>query len=488
MARFTAVAVAVLLFGGGLTGLKQFGSEIRVAADTPSKLADSRVSPAGDLDPHDEPTIAISPVDNRIMVAASKVIVGGNDDPIRSVSRVAYYSSSDAGSTWASGGLLTLETPQTTYQLASDPTVAADTEGNFYLCVLMSSLSSSGKFDNGIYVYKSSDGGRTFSQPLPVFFDINNTTNPKLLDKPYMIIDTSPTSPFKNSIYVAWVGIYPLDTPYPQAIRIAHKRPADSQFSDQQMISHTGQIVGPSIATGPNGEIYGAWEGHGGPDTILFNASTDGGVTFWSPIGTVPGTDLRIHDYVGALDDNSPQVSIPGLRRVNSFPTIDVDRSNGPNRGKLYIAWAEPFTRTSANSDIFLLVLPPPNGTAPNVLPTPTRIRPSGSSQFFPFLKVDPRTGVIYVAFYDLAGGGGDSINPFLTTSTDGGSSFAIPSTLSSVPSNPRIQSAIVSANGEGIGIGDYIWLDTSASKLGVVWTDTRNAKQEIFFGGLSFG
>src|SRR5262249_3072139 len=102
MARFTAVAVAVLLFGGGLTGLKQLGGEIRAAADTQKKLADSRASPAGDLDPHDEPTIAISPVDNRIMVAASKVIVGGNDDPIRSVSRVAYYSSSDAGSTWAS--------------------------------------------------------------------------------------------------------------------------------------------------------------------------------------------------------------------------------------------------------------------------------------------------------------------------------------------------------------------------------------------------
>src|SRR5215471_13930471 len=351
MARFTAVAVAVVLFGSGLLGLKPFGNEIRVAADTPSKLADSRVSPAGDLDPHDEPSIAISPADNRIMVAASKVIVGGNDDPIRSVSRVAYYSSSDAGSTWASGGLLTLETPQTTYQLASDPTVAADTDGNFYVAVLMGSSSSSGKFDNGIYVFKSSDGGHTFAQPIPVFFDINNLTTPKLLDKPYLVIDTSPTSQFKNSIYVAWVGIYPLDTPYPQAIRIAHMRSGDTQFSEQQKISHTGQIVGPAIATGPNGEVYGAWEGHGQPDTILFNGSTDGGVSFWSAMNRTEGTDLRIHDYVSALDDTVPQVTVPGVRRNNSFPTIDVDRSNGPNRGKMYIAWAEPFSSTSQNSD-----------------------------------------------------------------------------------------------------------------------------------------
>src|SRR5215471_17465550 len=488
MTRFIGVVVvAIILVGSGVFGLGLLGNDSGAAAVTPSKLTDVLVSSSAYPDPHDEPSIATSPVDNRIMVAASKVILGGSTDPIRSASRIAYYYSSDAGATWATGGLLTLETPQTTYQLASDPTVAADTSGNFYVAVLMGSNSSSGKFDNGIYVFKSSDSGHTFAPPIPVFFDINNLTNPKLLDKPYMVIDTSPASPFKNSIYVAWVGIYPLDTPYPQAIRIAHKRPTDSQFSDQQMISHTGQIVGPSIATGPNGEIYGAWEGHGGPDTILFNASTDGGMTFWSPIGRVPGTDLRIHDYVGALDDTSPQVLITGLRRVNSFPTIDVDRSNGPNRGKLYIAWAEPFTGNSTNSDIMLLVLPPPNGSGSNVLPNPTRVKPSGLNQFFPSLKVDPQTGIIYLGFYDQSGGGA-SINPLLTTSTDGGASFAVPSNLSSVPSNPQIQSQIISANGEGIGIGDYIWLDISRSKLAVVWTDTRNNKQEIFFGGLSLG
>jgi hypothetical protein len=103
-------------------------------------------------------------------------------------------------------------------------------------------------------------------------------------------------------------------------------------------------------------------------------------------------------------------------------------------------------------------------------------------------LKVDPQTGNIYIAFYDQFGAGAASINPFLTSSTDGGATFAIPASLSSGPSNPQIQSNIIGANNEGIGIGDYIWLDISKSKLGVVWTDTRNAKQEIFFGGLSFG
>ena len=488
MTRFIGVVVvAIMLVGSGLFGLGLPGKGYGVADATPSRLADALVSSSVDPDPHDEPSIATSPVDNRMMVAASKVIVGGSTDPIRSLSRIAYYYSSDAGATWATGGLLTLETPQTTYQLASDPTVAADTSGNFYVAVLMGSNSSSGKFDNGIYVFKSSDSGHTFAPPIPVFFDINNLTNPKLLDKPYMVIDTSPTSPFKNSIYVAWVGIYPLDTPYPQAIRIAHMRPGDTQFSDQQKISHTGQIVGPAIATGPNGEVYGAWEGHGQPDTILFNGSTDGGVSFWSAMNRTEGTDLRIHDYVSALDDTVPQVTVPGVRRNNSFPTIDVDRSNGPNRGKMYIAWAEPFSSTSQNSDILLLAMPALNGQD-QIIPTAARVKPSGSSRFFPSLKVDPQTGNINIGFYDQAGGSGASISPFLITSSDGGASFSDPVSLSSAPSNPQIQSQIVSANGEGIGIGDYLWLDISSSKLGVVWTDTRDSKQEIFFGGLSFG
>jgi hypothetical protein len=354
----------------------------------------------------------------------------------------------------------------------------------------MGSNSSSGKFDNGIYVFGSTDGGRTFGPPVPVYFDLSSDPNTaNLIDKPYLIIDTSPTSLFKNTIYVTWVGIYPSDMPYHQGIRIAHKRSSDSQFSDQQRISHTGQITGPAIAFGPNGEIYGAWEGHGNPDTLLFNASTDGGVTFWTPIGERFETDLRIHDYfVGALDDpNLTTVSIPGVHRVNSFPSIDVDRSNSPNRGKIYIAWAEQFTSRSANSDVFLLVLPPPDGSPPpQSPPPPTRVKPSGSDQFFPFLKVDPQTGNIYIAFYDQFGGGA-SINPFFTSSANGGATFSTPTSLSSASSNPQVQSLITGANGEGIGIGDYIWLDVSRTKLGVVWTDTRNAKQEILFGGLSF-
>ena len=44
----------------------------------------------------------------------------------------------------------------------------------------------------------------------------------------------------------------------------------------------------------------------------------------------------------GALSEIGTQgFVIRPVPRMNSFPVIDVDRSNGPHRGMIYIAWAE---------------------------------------------------------------------------------------------------------------------------------------------------
>ena len=84
MTRFIGVVVvAIMLVGSGLFGLGLPGKGYGVADATPSRLADALVSSSVDPDPHDEPSIATSPVDNRMMVAASKVIVGGSTDPPR---------------------------------------------------------------------------------------------------------------------------------------------------------------------------------------------------------------------------------------------------------------------------------------------------------------------------------------------------------------------------------------------------------------------
>src|SRR6185369_12019230 len=172
-----------------------------------------------------------------------------------------------------------------------------------------------------------SDGGRTFNNPVPVVTDIGNSSAPKIADKCYITVDTSPTSPFKNTIYAVWVSTEPTRT----AILTNHLKPGEAEFSEPKTISHNGNMRGPSITTGPNGELYAAWEGIGNPRVILFNASTDGGETFLPP-EAAPGKDFNARNLVGGLaeGDVTGHIIRP-IHRANSFPVIDVDRSDGPN-------------------------------------------------------------------------------------------------------------------------------------------------------------
>lgn len=446
----------------------------------PNLTLDLSASPADDPDPRNETSIAVSPRNDQIIVGVSKDIVGGGDPLVRGITRVAYYFSSDGGHTWGNS-LLGLETPQKVWGRASDPSVAADLDGNFYICALMLDNSN---FDSSVYVFKSTDGGHTFSDPSPVTLDIANP-NPRLIDKCYMTVDTSPSSPFKNTVHAVWsvkaIQVSGLDL---QVICSAHRRPGDAGYSEQKTISHPGIMIGASLATGPNGELYAAWIGL--PlQVILFNASTDGGDSFL-PV-EVTTTDVDIHDLVGSLEEPSPALRILGMERMHSYPVLDVDRSTGPNRGSIYVAWAE--TLNHRNADIFVEKLPPPNGGNPqHSSPVKVNNDGSGSDQFFPWLSVDSTTGWVEVGFYDRRDDPNDLLNNmYLARSTDGGATFGENTRVSAVSSDPRIQSQFGGAFGGFIGLGDYLGITATRGKAHMFWADTRRGKQDVFYGQIDF-
>src|SRR6185295_18251807 len=254
----------------------------------------------GNTDPRDETSIAVSPKNDQIIVGASKLIDGGGAAG-RGNTRVAYYYSANGGLSWGNS-VLTLETPEKTWGRASDPSVAADADGNFYLCVLMLDNTN---FDSSVYVFKSTDDGHTFGDPRPVAVDIGSS-KPRLIDKCYLTVDTSPTSPFKNTIYAVWVvkEVQPVSLQDLSVIKSAHLRPGETQFSLPKSVGHAGDMRGPSLAIGPNGEFYTAWLGMPAR-VLLFNASTDGGETFLPNV-----TDLNVHSYVGSLDAPNALISI----------------------------------------------------------------------------------------------------------------------------------------------------------------------------------
>lgn len=475
MSKAIGVFILILLGVALITPVGPHGA-YRTAANVLVPL-EATVSPIGDPDPRNDTSIAVSPKSDQVIVGTSKVIQGGGTSG-QGNSRVAYYFSSNAGVTWGNG-LVGLETPQKTWGRAVDPSVVPDLDGNFYLCVRMLDNSN---FDTGIYVFKSTDDGRTFSNPTPVVFDIGNITDPTQAGKCHVTVDASPSSQFKGTVYVVWTSTgRDASGQNSVVVRFARRKPADMSFSASKPIGHGGDMRGPSLVTGPNGEFYAAWVGMPAR-SLLFNASTDGGDTFLPGLASI---DITVHQYVGSLEGPNQSFFIDGVPRANSFPTLDVDRSTGPNRGIVYVAWAE--TTNGRDTDIFLRKIAPRAGSLPDVGP-PVKVNRdgSGADQFFPWLSVDSSNGAVEVAFYDRRDNPG-LMNLYLGRSTDGGVNFD-ETRISSASSDPRIQASVAALGSVVIGIGDYLGLVATGGKAHMLWTDTRRGKQETFYGQLNFG
>jgi hypothetical protein len=177
-----------------------------------------------------------------------------------------------------------------------------------------------------------------------------------------MTIDAVATSPYKNTVYAVWTSTGPDDSGQNSTVvRFCRRRSGDATFSAPRAIGHTGDMRGPSLATGPNGEFYAAWVGMPAR-TLLFNASPDGGDTFLPGLASI---DMIVHNYVGNLEGPNASFFITGVDRANSFPSIDVDRSAGPNRGMVYVAWAE--TTNGRDTDVFIRRITPHPGELPDV-------------------------------------------------------------------------------------------------------------------------
>lgn len=91
----------------------------------------------------------------------------------------------------------------------------------------------------------------------------------------------------------------------------------------------------PLAVTGPNGEVYVVWN-YGPKHAVGFAKSTDGGATFSTPrlIHTYKplGTARQINEGV--------RHTLKGKVRVESYPTLVCDLTTGARRGTLYLCWA----------------------------------------------------------------------------------------------------------------------------------------------------
>ena len=425
----------------------------------------SNVDVSNEDTPQSETSITVNP-------NTPSILVGGSNEIVRLPMRG--YFSSDGGKTWGAVDL-PLPPPATTNgtDFGSDPGVAFDTHGNVYYSYIVVFFNRSFRSVQGteMAVAKSSDGGKTW--PQVTFFNFNSGSG-KFNDKPYIAVDTNPQSPFRDSVYVAWdnASNNAGKSSANNALLFARSTDGGLTFSSPLTLNTlTGgpnAVIGADPFVGPNGEVYVSWHDIQ-QNRLMVNSSFDGGVTF--------GKQRTIAPTIVAFDDGIPAMA---SRRALLYPACDTDRSGGANRGTLYCSWMD---ETAANgTDVFVSHSTDRGAswsTQVRVNDDPTGVR---KDQFNQWLSVDPITGSINLSWNDARNDPADiKTDIFFSQSTNGGLSFAPNVKVTTAMTDESANNPCANASDQ---YGDYEGIVAYDSIVHPIWTDGRfdcTLGEEIF-------
>lgn len=393
-------------------------------------------------------TVNQSEISSSILTSNPNIIfAGANTDPGQ-----GYYVSTNAGSTWYGNDLL-----PGSIAISTNPAVLIAPNGNLLF----------NYFDNTIVVDRSANNGQSW---------VGRVVIPTSggFDKNHAAIDYQSTSPYYQRLYVGftrWSLPYPIVVVY--STNFGQSYSGEIQVGSPQA-NHYEQ--GVNLQTGPEGVVYAVWTTpiNNLPhteDKIGFSKSTNGGLIWSTP--TLP-------------------ISISGIRgtvlssniRVNSFPSMGVDRSGGSRNGYIYLCWAQRNLAPAGSDADIIFAFSSNGGTS---FSTPVRVNDdalnNGKPQFLPWLTVDQSNGNIVIIYYDTRDVSTlDSCNTYMALSPDGGANWTN-FKVSSSPQKP------VPLQGYATGYyGDYISVSAHNGNIYPFWTDNRSGKAQIYSAKVTLG
>jgi hypothetical protein len=391
-----------------------------------------------------------------------KTIAAGSNEIFRLPMRA--YFSDDGGKTWGgSDPPLPPAKGKNGTDFGSDPTLAWDTRGIlFYGYIVVFFGNGNGVSINGteIAVARSADGGRTWT---PTYFSFSGGEN-HFNDKPMITTDRSLSSPYRDRIYIAWDAALG-GSATGGGVLVATSKDSGVSFTivradDPQ---GPGRAIGAVPFTGPNGELYVAWNDYRA-NTIAFSRSLTGGATF-SPQSVISPKTI-------AFD-----IGIPAEfnRGALIYPACDADRSSGPFRGRLYCSWIDA---GQMGTDVFLAASDDQGATWSAPQPVGDRLD-FAVDRFNQWLAVDPVTGDLVVSFYDTRNdttGQRYGTDVYLARSKNGGVSFAPDIRVSTETSNEHDCDGVFPCTAINYGNqqGDYEGVASYGGVAHPIWTDSR--------------
>lgn len=276
------------------------------------------------------------------------------------------------------------------------------------------------------------------------------------------------TSPYANNLYAGWTAANNLFVQFNRSTNGA------STFSAPiNLTAYWGQ--GANVQTGPNGEVYVCWADYNGNNILNnwtsnglgFCSSLNGGANFSAPLRVINYTGIRQFNNV-TNDDKNPNFN---MTRVNDFPSMAVDKSNGSHRGRIYVALP---VRQNGNGKAIIQVSFSDNKGVTWSTPVTVSIS-NGRQNWLPWISVDAATGLVYIVYYSFDQSSGNSTNTYVATSSDGGTTY----TNQKVSSVSHITSSI-SPYASGYA-GDYIGITSYGWKAYAAWMDNRTGQWQDY-------
>ncbi|HXB56482.1 MAG TPA: hypothetical protein VN461_17040 [Vicinamibacteria bacterium] len=313
-----------------------------------------------------------------------------------------YSLSTDGGRSFTDLGFLN-PGQDLSNSLGGDPVAVCTDENTFYQSSIFQFL-----FSTGVSVSKSTDGGRTFADPVvPVLKD--GATH--FIDKPWMATD--PSNPAR--LYVTYTdvdstGFFGGPALCPGTLRLGIElvRSTDggATWSAPTVVDNgcfPNRDQGSNVAVDRAGNVYVAWEqlpAFSPTNEIDIAKSTDGGATF-APKSTVATVTIVGSNFFGLLQ---------GGFRNNEFPSLAIDLSHG-GTSPLYISWNDgrfgvtpdgfpPFFSGVTYNFGDALVSRSDDGGKSWSSPVKVNSDTSPADHFLPGVAVDPN-GTVGVCFYD---------------------------------------------------------------------------------------
>lgn len=393
----------------GRTGVTQISADPFAAASAPAAAHATEVEP--DTFSHGSTLVTA--------FQTGRVFDGGASD-------IGWATSRDGGVTWTHGflpGTTTASSPAGPFFAVSDASVAFDArDGAWLISYLALHAKGGGQVD--VMVSRSTDGGLTWSDPLPI------AATGTFYDKNWTVCDNHPASPHFGNCYTEFDNAQSRDLE-----QMSTSGDGGLTWGAPEGTADAVHGLGGQPVVQPSGRVVVPFEALGGQ--IRSFSSEDGGATWDASV------------LVSAISSHR----VAGLR-TSPLPTAEINAD-----GTVYVAWQDSRFENGTANDIVYSTSADGTTWSP-VSRIPIDPVGSGTDHFIPGLAVDPVTSgghtmLALTYYYDTdpsCTGSACQIQAGFVSSVNNGATWSAPRALSG-----PMQLGWLAPTNQGVMVGDYV-------------------------------